>query len=101
MPTMSSSRPRAVVVPAMLAATLVFIAGVFSVAVLGAGSAGAANRPERIDHITVDLTARSDGVLEVVETIDYDFGSARRPGIIRVIPDRKRVDAGHERLYPI
>jgi hypothetical protein len=75
----------------MLAATLV----------LSAAGAGAAVRPERIDHITVDLTARSYGVLEVVETIDYDFGSARRPGIIRVIPNRKRVDAGHERLYPI
>jgi hypothetical protein len=49
------------------------------------------------DHITVDLTAHRDGTLAVVETIAYDFGVVPRHGIIRVIPDRVRFDAHHDR----
>jgi len=56
---------------------------------------------EVIDHITVDLTAYRNGKLAVVETIAYDFGVVPKHGIIRVIPDRRRFDAHHDRRYPI
>jgi uncharacterized protein (TIGR04222 family) len=81
---------------ALLAGALVAIA-----CVTGAAPASAANGAEGIDHIDVELTARADGTLFVVETIDYDFGFQARHGIIRVIPDRRRFDKHHDRRYPI
>ncbi|MDQ1467177.1 MAG: hypothetical protein QOH10_1592 [Actinomycetota bacterium] len=68
---------------------------------MGAVRVDAAGGAEGIDQITVDLSAQADGKLVVVETIAYDFGSVPKHGIIRVIPDRRRFDAHHDRRYPI
>jgi hypothetical protein len=56
---------------------------------------------ERIRRYDVALTVRADGNLVVHETIDYDFGSAQRHGIFRVIPVRLAYDNRYERLYPL
>jgi hypothetical protein len=84
------------------AAALVGACGAIAVAfIAGAAPAPAASGGEGIDHITVDLTAHTDGTLGVVETIEYDFGVVAKRGIIRVIQDRKRFDYHHDRRYPI
>ncbi|HEX4490383.1 MAG TPA: DUF2207 domain-containing protein [Acidimicrobiia bacterium] len=74
-----------------------------ALAMTAAPPASAAFGFEGIRHYGVDLTARPDGTLAVVETIVYDFGTPTVPkhGIIRQIPDRKRWDAHHDRRYPI
>lgn len=41
---------------------------------------------ERINAYTVAMTVQKNGVLQVTETIDYDFGSQARRGIFRDIP---------------
>jgi Predicted membrane protein (DUF2207) len=73
---------------------MVILTGATPAPALGIGEEG-------IHHITVDLTANRDGTLDVVETIAYDFGVVPKHGIIRVIPDRRRFDAHHDRRYPI
>lgn len=52
------------------------------------GVAGAQTSGERIVSYVVDVTVRTDGDLEVAETIIYDFGTARRHGIDRYVPVR-------------
>ena len=94
MPTMSRSLRRA--------AALIGACGIVVVTgVVGAAPAPAAFGQEGINQITVDLTARRDGTLDVVESIEYDFGVVPRHGIIRVIPDRRRFDNHHDRRFPI
>ena len=56
---------------------------------------------ERILRYEVALTVERDGDLVARETIDYDFGSAERHGIFRVIPVRLRYDDRYERFYPL
>ena len=65
------------------------------------GNVGTSFGSEQIERITVDLTLHEDGTLDVVENIAYDFGRNRRHGVIRLIPDRRRYDAHHDRTYPI
>ncbi len=57
--------------------------------VLGAGAAigAAAGDTERIGDYWMHAALASDGSAEVVEVIDYDFGSSARRGILRDIPD--------------
>jgi uncharacterized membrane protein YgcG len=65
--------------------------------VLGAGVAHA----EAITGERVDLTAGRDGVLHVVERIDYDFGVIPHHGIFREIPVREHYDKRYDRKFPI
>lgn len=99
MPPMRAWLPRVAAIAVVVGVGVVGVGPRF--AVTGAARAGAAFGAEGIDHIAVDLTARRDGTLDVVETIDYDFGVVPKHGIIRVIPDRRRFDAHHDRRYPI
>lgn len=41
---------------------------------------------ERIADFKVDIDVKSDGLMQVVETIKYDFGKTQRHGIFRRIP---------------
>ena len=56
---------------------------------------------ERIVDYGVDITIGDDGTLTIVETIDYDFGTVRRHGILRDIPTRLRYDDTYDRIYPL
>jgi uncharacterized membrane protein YgcG len=72
------------------------------VVVLLTGSApAAAATPESITNYATAITVEPSGVLDVTETIAYNFGSASRHGIIRKIPARFHYDSKHDRLYPI
>lgn len=53
---------------------------------LSVGGVFAADQIEKIESYTVDITVRSDGKLDVIETIVYDFGDQERHGIYRDIP---------------
>lgn len=61
----------------------------------------AAQAGERITDYRVDIEIGDDGVLTIVETIAYDFGSAERHGILRDIPTRLRYDDTYDRIYPL
>src|SRR6266550_8621773 len=58
---------------------------------------------EHIDNYDVTMTLRSTGVLDVHETIAYNFGSTSRHGIIRDIPVREvyGTDGKYDRLYRV
>ena len=104
MPTMQPRRPgEGLRRRALRATAAVFACGaiVTGALAIGAPPAQAAFGVEGIDQITVDLTAQADGNLAVVETIEYDFGVVPHHGIIRVIPDRSRLDKHHDRVWPI
>lgn len=47
------------------------------------------------------MALRPDGSMRVQETIDYDFGTARRHGIYRTIPVEFPYDEDHRRVYPV
>jgi uncharacterized protein (TIGR04222 family) len=72
---------------------------------LGAMSAAAApagaQSGERIVDYDVAIDIGDDGVLTIVETIVYDFGTNRRHGILRDIPTRLRYDDTYDRIYPL
>lgn len=51
---------------------------------------------EQITSFAVDANLRADSTLDVVETIDYDFGSSYRHGIFRDIPLVYTDDLNHE-----
>ena len=82
-------------------AAIVLLLTVGVAAVLGTGRASAQTSGERITSYDVDMTVEEDGDLLVQETIDYDFGFARRRGIQRFIPVRFSYDDRYDRLYPI
>jgi uncharacterized membrane protein len=56
---------------------------------------------ERITRYAVEMEVRRDASMHVTETIDYDFGSAQKHGIIRTIPTVFAYDDKHQREYPI
>ena len=66
--------------------------------VVGAGPALA---QEHIASYDVDITVDANGTLKVVETIDYDFGSAPHHGIYRDIPTTLTYDQRYDRVLPI
>ena len=70
-------------------------------AAVTARAPAATGAAEQIRGYSVTLQLRSDGSMHVRETIEYDFGSARRHGITRTIPLESRYDQDHEREYPI
>lgn len=53
---------------------------------------------EQIDRFHADIEVLENGDVRVVETIDYDFGNARRHGIYRDIPVLTRRDGRMERI---
>jgi hypothetical protein len=77
------------------------IAGVMVVATLAGGSAAFAQAGERITGYDVVIEIGDDGMLTIVETIDYDFGSDPRHGILRDIPTRSTYDETYDRVYPL
>ena len=82
-------------------AGLVFIGVVvvgFGLALPGWAQAAAG---ESIRSYDTHIQVRSDGKMQVVETITYDFGGNQRHGIIRRIPARFRYDDRRDRLYAI
>jgi hypothetical protein len=81
-----------------VARVLALIAIALSLLVAVAGPARAA---ERIRSYDVDNTIEPDGSLEVVETIDYDFGSTPHHGIFRDIPTTLRYDDRYDRVLPL
>ena len=64
-------------------------------------AARAQSASEQISTYDVDLTIQSDGSLDVVERIAYDFGPEPHHGIVRVIPVRVTFDNRNDRIYPL
>src|SRR3990170_5752835 len=61
----------------------------------------AAQEGERIVSYDIVIWILPGGDLHIAETIDYDFGSNPRHGILRNIPTRFEHDAEHDRIYPL
>lgn len=61
----------------------------------------AAQVGERIVSYDVLIRIEPSGDLHITETIDYDFGSSYKHGILRNIPTRFEYDAEHDRVYPL
>ena len=75
------------------------------IALLGAGivvsSAASAQAAESIGSFIVLIQVRADGLIDVTETIAYDFGADPHHGILRDIESRARFDATYDRVTPI
>jgi uncharacterized membrane protein YgcG len=56
---------------------------------------------EVIHDYGVEIRILPDGDLRIRETIDYDFGSQLRHGILRTIPTRFPYDDVNDRVFPI
>lgn len=56
---------------------------------------------ERILGYDVAIQITSDGLLHIVETIDYDFGDTDHHGIYRDVPTRYVYDDQFDRLEPL
>ena len=76
----------------MSARRLLALAGLAVATTLLASSPAHAQVGERITSYDVAIDIRDDGSLAIVETIEYDFGSTPRHGILRDIPTRLRYD---------
>src|SRR5690349_20275605 len=75
------------------------LAGVaLGAAVVLAAAPASAQAGERIRGYDVELRVDANGVLQVTERIDYDFGTADRHGIVREIPERSRYDNSRDRI---
>src|SRR6266550_3296996 len=89
----------------MRLARLLAAAAIIVLPVLSASAADSATPSyiEHIDNYDVTMTLRQTGVLVVHETIDYNFGSSSRHGIIRDIPVREvyGTDGKYDRLYRV
>ncbi len=80
---------------------LLALAGLAVATTLLASSPAHAQVGERITSYDVAIDIRDDGTLAIVETIEYDFGSNHRHGILRDIPTRLRYDDTDDRIYPL
>jgi uncharacterized protein (TIGR04222 family) len=56
---------------------------------------------EVTERFDVDITIEPSGDLLITETIQQQFGSTRRHGILRSIPNRLTYDDEYDRVYPI
>jgi hypothetical protein len=56
---------------------------------------------ERITAYDVAIRVEASGSIVVTETIDYDFASNERHGILREIPVRLGYNSRYERIYPL
>jgi uncharacterized protein (TIGR04222 family) len=80
---------------------LLALVGLAAATMLLTSSPAHAQTGERITSYGVVIEIRDDGTLTIVETIDYDFGSTPRHGILRDIPTRLRYDDTDDRVYPL
>jgi hypothetical protein len=85
------------------AVALVVMALIACASSVFAGAPAHAGTSERILDYRTEVTIQPDGVLEVHETIVYDFGVVPRHGIFRVVPVRTSVSPkdGYDRVYPL
>ncbi|MEO8422483.1 MAG: DUF2207 domain-containing protein [Actinomycetota bacterium] len=67
----------------------------------GADAPASAQSSEGIRAYDVKIEIRGDGSLLITETIEYDFGSAQRHGIVRDVPTRQTYDDRYDRVYPL
>ena len=72
-----------------------------AVASLVLGEPASARDAESISTYDAKLEVHADGSMRVTETIAYNFGSNRKHGIFRNIPDTFEYDDEHNRVYPI
>lgn len=56
---------------------------------------------ERIEAYDLEVTIEPDGSAVIVETIDYDFGSQARHGILRDLITVQRCNDDYDRVYPL
>ena len=75
--------------------------GVLAAFVLAAPARAQSLAGERIVRYDVEIVIENDGALRISETIDYDFGTMPRHGIIREIPTTFRYDDTYDREYPV
>lgn len=54
-----------------------------------------------VESFAADYVVGADGVLNATETIDVDFGSQQKHGILRRIPVRYRYDDTRDRVYDL
>ncbi|HEX4443467.1 MAG TPA: DUF2207 domain-containing protein [Galbitalea sp.] len=81
---------------ALLAAT----AAALLLILTGCSAGQFSNDPEHIDSFGIDYTVAKSGVVHVVETIKYDFGSTPdRHGIQRFLDSHFADTASHDRVY--
>lgn len=66
-----------------------------------AGAPASAQTSEGIRSYDVKIEIHGDGSLLITETIEYDFGSAERHGIVRDVPTRQTYDDRYDRVYPV
>ena len=83
----------------MRAALLVLFA--CTLALLPARESRAQTFGERIIAYGIDVTVEHDGLLRIVERIEYDFGSEPRHGIFRDVVTRQRYDDTYDRVYDL
>jgi hypothetical protein len=77
------------------------VALVALLALATAAPARAADTGWTIDAFRSDITIRSDGAIDVLESIDVDFRGLQKHGIYRYIPTRYRFDDTHDRVYQL
>lgn len=65
---------------------------------LGLAGCSSDDAQERIDRFAVEYTLTSSGLVHVIETIDYDFGSNQRHGIDRFLDSRILSTGGNDRV---
>ncbi len=53
---------------------------------------------EKINNFDAQITVQSDGIINVVETVEYDFGTEQKHGIYRDIPMGNIYTIEHSRL---
>ncbi|HEX8099104.1 MAG TPA: DUF2207 domain-containing protein [Actinomycetota bacterium] len=63
--------------------------------------AGAQFVEEHIKSYDANITIQRNGTIEVIERIDYDFGSFPKHGIFRDIPVRLAYDDKYDRVFPL
>jgi uncharacterized membrane protein YgcG len=75
-------------------------AAVVLLALTGCSSLDSSNDPEHVDSIAINYTIAKTGIVHVVETIRYDFGSTPdRHGIQRFLDSHFQDTATHDRVY--
>ncbi|MEX1022354.1 MAG: DUF2207 domain-containing protein, partial [Dehalococcoidia bacterium] len=82
------------------AAGLIVLGGLLAAGLLVASTAGAqAQAGERIHRYGVAINIARDGAIEVLETIEYDFGADEAHEVVRDIRTRAHYDDTHDRVY--
>jgi hypothetical protein len=66
---------------------------------LSLGGVARAQEAWSIERFHAEILVRADSSLEIVESIDVDFGSLERHGIFREVPVRYEYDEERDRLY--